>query len=70
MKRIRWVNFYFRRCPGGSAQTVHIIPKGDLRMHGFTAACWCRPDRYLEGRARIYAHHAADGRELVEQGVH
>lgn len=50
---------------------VHVYPVNDLQPHDVTSRdCWCRPAILAmasrPGRA-VVVHHAADGRELVEQ---
>lgn len=48
---------------------VHVMPVDDLREHDGTRDCWCQPalEQDEEHDAMIVIHHAADGRELVEQ---
>jgi len=45
------------------------MPVADLVAHEQTRACWCRPDvEVIDGEA-IVVHHAADERELAEDGA-
>ncbi len=47
---------------------IHIVPMRDVRKHrecGFE--CWCHPQAIMRNNVLIVIHHAADGRELVEQ---
>jgi len=52
---------------------VHVIPQNDLRDHtDARTGCWCEPsvadlglDEHGEP-ARVFTHHAADGREHRE----
>jgi hypothetical protein len=47
---------------------VHVTPIDDLREHEETRACWCGPRVEQEPEASaVVVHHAADGRELVEE---
>lgn len=47
---------------------IHILPEGDLRPHQETRGCWCVPDLQVVEQTRtvLVLHHAADGRELIE----
>ena len=42
----------------------HVVPLGDLKEHELSEACWCEPDED-DG---VWVHHAADKRELYEDG--
>lgn len=48
---------------------VHVLPIDDLRAHEETLACWCAPTlKQVDGSTSyVVVHHAADGRELVEE---
>jgi len=53
--------------------TYHVVPVADVRTHQECVAdCWCEPRVEDYGRdasgapARVYVHHAADGREHAE----
>ena len=46
---------------------LHILPLNDLREHEESPTCWCAPGLEREDDTILIIHHAADGRELVEQ---
>jgi len=49
---------------------IHVIPLNDLREHEETRDCWCEPRKTREPYEEadiVVVHHAADGRELVEE---
>lgn len=48
---------------------IHILPEGDLQPHMETRTCWCGPDvKSVEDTpTMLVVHHAADGRELIEE---
>ncbi len=57
---------------GSKRADIHVLPVGDLREHIEAAQCWCTPDISMETaadgtRTLLVVHHAADGRELVEE---
>ncbi len=48
---------------------VHVHPDNDDKDHKLNRRCWCKPTEdppQSEGAAPVIVHHAADGRELVE----
>lgn len=53
----------------GARRDVHVVPINDLRDHEESLACWCVPTLQEVDRSLHYVvvHHAADGRELVEE---
>lgn len=53
---------------------VHCYPLNDEQLHVMDVTCWCTPDlmwRDTDGtpftNGPLIQHHAADGREIVEQ---
>ena len=46
----------------------HLVPCGDTRLHQLDPSCWCSPTEDDEA-PDFYVHHAADQRELFEQGI-
>lgn len=55
---------------GDRRADVHILPYGDTHPHREARDCWCVPDLHVveETGTVIVAHHAADGRPLVDEG--
>lgn len=48
---------------------IHVLPIADLREHEESIACWCVPmlQQVEDSTSYVVVHHAADGRELVEE---
>lgn len=53
----------------GRRGDIHVLPEKDLHPHHETRDCWCVPDlKVIETtRTVLVLHHAADGRELIEE---
>jgi hypothetical protein len=43
---------------------LHVLPSGDLKRHGHSMDCWCRPTMD-DG---VVAHNSMDRREEYERG--
>lgn len=54
--------------PTGKRADIHVLPDEDLQPHRETRDCWCVPDlQVLEQTGTVLVlHHAADGRQLIE----
>jgi hypothetical protein len=51
----------------GDANALHIVPRNDLREHGASSECWCKPIQDEDWP--IWIHNSADRREhTIEQG--
>jgi hypothetical protein len=56
------------------SEDLHVSPVNDSAPHESSPECWCRPEELsldrpgftLEGQAKLWVHHSADGRELAE----
>jgi len=66
---VRWGTFSGR----DHVTDIHVIPIADLRGHGESRSCWCKPElrqvRHEDGRKAgvTVHHHAMDGRDLIER---
>lgn len=65
MKLGGWQNFTQLKPEGLSL--IHVVPRGDLRMHDLEVDCWCKPEQDLES-PEVFIHNAMDRRELYERG--
>lgn len=53
---------------GDGRRDIHVLPEGDLQPHQETRTCWCVPVvQVIDPSQTVFVlHHAADGRELIE----
>jgi hypothetical protein len=52
---------------GRLADSIHVLPVDDLRLHAETLHCWCGP-RQDDDEPRVIIHNSVDRREDHETG--